>query len=43
MRLNAGTDYGPLGDGFVRLNLAAPPRLVEEGVRRIAAYLRAQA
>lgn len=43
VRLNAGTDYGPLGDGFVRLNLAAPPRLVEEGVRRIAAYLRAQA
>ena len=43
VRLNAGTDYGPLGDGFVRLNLAAPPRLVEEGVGRIAAYLRAQA
>lgn len=43
VRLNAGSEYGALGDGFLRLNLAAPPKLIEEGVGRIAAYLRAQA
>ncbi|MGI5885140.1 MAG: MalY/PatB family protein [Candidatus Spyradocola sp.] len=43
VRLNAGSEYGALGDGFLRLNLAAPPKLIEEGVGRIASYLRAQA
>ena len=40
VRLNAGTDYGPRGDGFLRLNLAAPRALIEEGVQRMVRYLK---
>lgn len=40
VRLNNGTDFGAAGDGFMRLNLATPPRLLKEGVARICAYLR---
>ncbi len=39
VRLNAGTDFGAAGEGFMRLNLAAPPSLVAEGLSRIARYL----
>ena len=40
VRLNKGTDYGKAGDGFMRLNLATTPALMQEGLRRICALLR---
>ncbi|WP_077327706.1 MalY/PatB family protein [Virgibacillus siamensis] len=33
--LNAGADYGEEGDPFMRMNLACPKQIVEEGVDRI--------
>lgn len=41
VRLNKGTEYGQAGDGFMRLNLATTPALMQEGLRRICALLRA--
>ncbi|MCR5349161.1 MAG: pyridoxal phosphate-dependent aminotransferase [Bacilli bacterium] len=33
--VSAGEIYGPGGEGFVRINLAAPRSLVEDGLRRL--------
>ncbi len=33
--LNKGTDYGALGEGFMRLNLACPPCVLDEALSRI--------
>lgn len=41
VRLNKGTDYGKASDGFMRLNLATTPALMQEGLRRICALLKA--
>ncbi|MBR1872542.1 MAG: pyridoxal phosphate-dependent aminotransferase [Bacteroidales bacterium] len=38
VRVNAGTMYGT--DGFIRINLATPPALAQEGIARIAAGLK---
>lgn len=35
LALNSGTDYGPEGYQYVRMNLACPRSLVEEGLRRL--------
>ncbi|MFF7639718.1 aminotransferase class I/II-fold pyridoxal phosphate-dependent enzyme [Streptomyces canus] len=37
--LNSGTPFGTGGAGFVRLNLATSPELINEAVRRMAAAL----
>jgi aspartate/methionine/tyrosine aminotransferase len=34
-----GSTFGPSGEGFLRLSLAASPAVIEEGVRRIVAAL----
>ena len=36
--LNAGTMYGPEGEGFMRWNLACPHANVEEGLRRFSGF-----
>lgn len=33
--LNDGTEYGPEGQGFMRMNIACPRKNLEEGLRRI--------
>jgi cystathionine beta-lyase len=33
--LMSGADFGPGGEGFMRINVACPRRLLEEGLRRI--------
>jgi len=33
--VNIGTDYGPGGEGFVRINIATPRKILEEGLKRI--------
>lgn len=33
--LNSGLEFGPMGEGYVRLNIAAPRQTVEEGMKRI--------
>lgn len=33
--LSAGSDFGQVGDGFLRLNIACPPRLLDDGLRRL--------
>ena len=33
--LSAGSDFGQCGDGFLRLNIACPPKLLKEGLDRI--------
>ncbi|NNG01982.1 MAG: pyridoxal phosphate-dependent aminotransferase [Desulfobacteraceae bacterium] len=33
--LNSGPSFGPGGDGFVRMNLACPPSIVEDAMYRI--------
>ncbi|WP_394613585.1 pyridoxal phosphate-dependent aminotransferase [Lentzea sp. JNUCC 0626] len=38
-----GTAFGALGEGYVRLSLAASPEHLTEGVQRVAAYLEARA
>ena len=38
VRLNAGSMYGQ--EGFLRINLACPPEILEEGINRIVAGLR---
>lgn len=37
--LAKGTDFGPVGAGFARLNIATTPELLTEAVRRMAAAL----
>lgn len=37
--VNFGSDYGPEGEGYIRLNVAAPRSTVEEGVRRMVQAL----
>ena len=37
--LNAGTMYGPGGEGYMRWNLACPRSVLEEGLRRFKAYV----
>ena len=37
LALNSGTDYGPEGSQFARMNLACPRSLVEDGLRRLKA------
>jgi cystathionine beta-lyase len=37
--LNSGPDFGPPGEGFVRLNFGCPRATLEEGVGRMAAAL----
>lgn len=36
--LNAGTMYGPEGDGFLRWNLACPRVTLEEGLNRFLKF-----
>lgn len=36
---NSGTGFGPEGNGFVRLNLATSPAIIEEAVERMASVL----
>jgi cystathionine beta-lyase len=38
--LNPGPEFGPGGEGFVRLNLACSRSVLEDGVRRMAAAVR---
>lgn len=35
VRVNAGSMYGEAGDGFIRINLASPRSLIEDGLSRI--------
>lgn len=37
--LNKGTEFGPLGEGFMRLNLACPPALLNDALDRIEGIL----
>lgn len=37
--VNPGTMYGPGGEDFIRINLACPRKLLDEGLRRIAGVL----
>jgi cystathionine beta-lyase len=37
--VNPGPDFGPPGQGFVRLNFGCPPATLEEGIGRLAAAL----
>ena len=37
--VNPGTMYGPGGEDFIRINLACPRKLLDEGLRRIAGFL----
>lgn len=39
--LNAGTMYGPEGEGFMRWNLACPRSVLTEGLHRFTAFVRA--
>ena len=40
VRLNKGTDFGPRGDGFMRINLATPESLCAEGIDRLCKVLK---
>ena len=35
--LSSGSDFGQIGDGFLRLNIACPPKLLKEGLLRLKA------
>ena len=37
--INSGTMYGPGGEGYIRLNIACPRTLLEEGLERMARVL----
>lgn len=39
VRVSPGSDYGSAGEGFIRINLAAPRSLTEEGIKRILEVL----
>lgn len=43
VRLNAGKPYGEGGEGFLRINIACPRALLEEGLNRIANLLKQKA
>ena len=36
VHVNAGSMYGEAGEGFIRINLACPRELLDEGLKRIA-------
>jgi cystathionine beta-lyase len=38
--LNQGYTFGPGGEGFVRLNLGCPRRMLEDGLARLAHAVR---
>lgn len=38
LRLNAGTMYGPEGEGFMRWNIACPRSVVEDGLNRFCKF-----
>lgn len=40
VKVSPGPDYGPGGEGFIRINLACPRARLEEGLSRIAKALR---
>lgn len=40
LRLNAGTMYGPEGEGYLRWNLACPRSLLRDGLERFLSYLK---
>ena len=40
VKVNPGTMYGPEGEGFIRLNIACPRSMLEEGLRRILSAFR---
>lgn len=35
--LSAGIDFGQIGDNFLRMNIACPPKLLKEGLKRFKA------
>lgn len=35
--LSAGSDFGEVGDGFLRMNIACPPKLLKEGLLKFKA------
>lgn len=39
VRVNEGTMYGAAGEGFIRINIACPRKLLEEGLARIKKVL----
>ena len=39
LMVNAGSMYGPGGEGFIRLNLACPRKVLEDGTARLADFL----
>ena len=39
LMLNPGTLYGPEGEGFLRMNLAAPRSVITDASRRLASFL----
>ena len=41
--LNSGLDYGPDGEGFMRMNIGTPRAIVKEALDRITAVLSAYA
>ncbi|MBO4340626.1 MAG: pyridoxal phosphate-dependent aminotransferase [Bacteroidales bacterium] len=40
LKLSVGTIYGPVAEGFMRLNIACPRSLLQEGLQRLAAGIR---
>lgn len=43
LKVNSGTIYGPGGEGFIRLNIACPRKLLADGLERMAKVLVADA
>ena len=41
--LNSGLDYGPEGEGFMRMNIGTPRAIVKEALDRITSALSAYA
>lgn len=39
LMINPGTIYGPEGEGFIRLNIACPRALLNEGINRLTAVI----
>ena len=39
VRVNPGSLYGPDGEGFLRINIACPRTMLQEGLKRIAQTL----
>ena len=40
VRIRSGADFGTAGGCFMRINSAATPQMVRDGVQRITQYLR---